>query len=79
MHLKDKKGKTKLEKRTCKHCKLYHSTIEAKHTHQRKCKAEINQDVEKEETDSEEEGNKGKGREGKLFFDVKDVRIEGGL
>ena len=43
-----------LEKQTCKHCKLYHSTIEAKKMHQQKCQAEINQDVE-EETNGEEE------------------------
>ena len=45
-----------LEKQTCKHCKLYHSTIEAKKMHQQKCQAEINQDVE-EETNGEEEDN----------------------
>ena len=55
MHFKDKKGKTKLEKRTCNYCKLYQSTIEANQIHQRKCKAEINQDVKEEETDGEEE------------------------
>ena len=55
VHFKDKKGKTKLEKRTCNYCKLYQSTIEANQIHQRKCKAEINQDVKEEETDGEEE------------------------
>ena len=50
----DKKGKTKLEKRTCKHFKLYHSAIEAKKMYQRN-KAETNQDVKEEETDDEEE------------------------
>ena len=43
-----------LEKQTCKHCKLYHSTIEAKKILQRKCQVEINQDVE-EETDGKED------------------------
>ena len=55
VHVKGKKGKTKLEKQTCKHCKLYHSTIEAKKMHQQKCKAEINQDVKKEKRHDEEE------------------------
>ena len=55
VHVKDKKGKTKLKKQTCKHCKLYHSTIETKKMYQRKCKAEINQDVEEEESGGEEE------------------------
>ena len=40
MHIKDKKGKSKLEKRTCKFCGLYHSTIEAKKANQRICKDE---------------------------------------
>ena len=54
MYVNDKKGKTKLEKRTCKHCKLYHSAIEAKKMHQRN-KAETNQDVKEEDTDDDDE------------------------
>ena len=54
VHVKDKEGKAKVEKQACKHCHLYHSTIEAKKMHRQKCKAEIDKDVEKE-ADSEEE------------------------
>ena len=63
MYVNDKKGKTKLEKRTCKHCKLYHSTIETKKMHQRN-KAEINQDDE-EEDDGEPQQNEQEERERK--------------
>ena len=59
VHIKGKKGKTKLQKRTCKHCGLYHSTIAAKKSHQRTCSGTIyeseNDDPEEDEWDYEED------------------------
>ena len=37
-----------------KHCKLYHSVIEAKKMHHRKCKAEINEDGEEDDNGPEQ-------------------------
>ena len=59
VHIKDKKGKSKLQKRTFKHCGLYHSTIAAKKSHQRTCSGTIyeseNDDPEEDEWDDEED------------------------
>ena len=53
VHIKNKKGKTKLQKRACKHCGLYHSTIAAKKNHHRTCSGIIykseNDDPEQDE------------------------------
>ena len=37
-----------------KHCKLYHSVIEAKKMHHRKCKAEINEDGKEDDNGPEQ-------------------------
>ena len=37
-----------------KHCKLYHSVIEAKKMHHRKCKAEINDDGKEDDNGPEQ-------------------------
>ena len=51
---KDKKGVSVLERRMCRYCKKYHSTIKSKNIHQRQCRIQ-NRDGHVEEEEEKEE------------------------
>ena len=55
VQIKDKKGKAKLEKRTCDRCSLYHSTIKAMVAYKSFCKGRENLDCDDEKSSEDEE------------------------
>ena len=68
---KDRNENTVIERRTCRHCGVYHSTIKAKVNHSRLCRVgfvsnESEEDESEEEEDDQPESNDGDSR---VIFD----------
>ena len=55
IQLKDKHGKTKLEKRSCPKCHLYHSTIKAMKVHKQECTGIVEEYLEEDSSDDEDD------------------------